>query len=158
MAPNSTTTRSSSSASRSPFTSRPRIIRGSEAATRTSTDYCDNICPRAHARVPLRRPNAITSPTISIIDRGSDTTSTRQQRYSFATKPCCTCSLNLRLTIVSLAVRLSGSWHKEDGMNQMIVDAIRKRRRLRFTYNDNIRIAEPQCYGIGVKGTELLRV
>ena len=43
-------------------------------------------------------------------------------------------------------------------MNQMIVDAIRKRRRLRFTYNDKIRIAEPQCYGIGVKGTELLRV
>jgi len=43
-------------------------------------------------------------------------------------------------------------------MNQMIVEAIRKRRRLRFTYNEKIRIAEPQCYGIGVKGTELLRV
>ena len=46
----------------------------------------------------------------------------------------------------------------ENGMNQIIVDAIRKRRRLRFTYNERPRIVEPQCYGIGVKGTELLRV
>ena len=33
-----------------------------------------------------------------------------------------------------------------------------KRRRLRFTYNGKSRITEPQCYGIGAKGTELLRV
>ena len=50
------------------------------------------------------------------------------------------------------------SWHKANGMNEIIVDAIRKKRRLRFTYNGKTRIAEPQCYGIGVKGTELLRV
>jgi hypothetical protein len=43
-------------------------------------------------------------------------------------------------------------------MNEIIVDSIRKRRRLRFTYNGKTRAAEPQCYGIGVKGTELLRV
>jgi predicted DNA-binding transcriptional regulator YafY len=43
-------------------------------------------------------------------------------------------------------------------LNQIIVDAIRKRRRLRFTYNEKTRIVEPQCYGIGAKGTELLRV
>jgi len=47
---------------------------------------------------------------------------------------------------------------KENGMNQIIVDAIRKRRRVRFTYNKKTRIVEPQCYGIGAKGTELLRV
>lgn len=43
-------------------------------------------------------------------------------------------------------------------MNQIIVDAIQKRRRLRFTYNGKTRLAEPQCYGMGAKGTELLRV
>jgi len=43
-------------------------------------------------------------------------------------------------------------------MNEIIVDAIRKRRRLRFTYDGKTRLAEPQCYGIGAKGTELLRV
>ena len=43
-------------------------------------------------------------------------------------------------------------------MNEIIIDAIRNRRRLRFTYNGKARLAEPQCYGIGVKGTELLRV
>ena len=47
---------------------------------------------------------------------------------------------------------------KENGMNHIIVEAIRKRRRIRFTYNNKTRIVEPQCYGIGVKGTELLRV
>jgi hypothetical protein len=47
---------------------------------------------------------------------------------------------------------------KANGMNEIIVDSIRKRRRLRFTYNGKTRIVEPQCYGIGVKGTELLRV
>src|SRR5258708_36042113 len=43
-------------------------------------------------------------------------------------------------------------------MNQIIVDSIRQKRRLRFTYNVTTRIAEPQCYGIGTRGTELLRV
>jgi hypothetical protein len=43
-------------------------------------------------------------------------------------------------------------------MNEIIVDSIRKMRRLRFTYHGRTRIAEPQCYGVGVKGTELLRV
>ena len=43
-------------------------------------------------------------------------------------------------------------------MNQIIVDAIRQQRRLRFTYNRTPRLAEPQCYGMGARGTELLRV
>lgn len=43
-------------------------------------------------------------------------------------------------------------------MNDAIVEAIRHRRRLRFTYSGRPRLAEPQCYGIGHKGTELLRV
>ena len=43
-------------------------------------------------------------------------------------------------------------------MNEIIVESIRKRRRLRFIYNGKTRVAEPQCYGIGAKGTELLRV
>ena len=41
--------------------------------------------------------------------------------------------------------------------NPSIVAAIAGKRRLRFVYNDRDRIAEPQCYGIGTKGTELLR-
>ncbi|MDP9012977.1 MAG: WYL domain-containing protein [Pseudomonadota bacterium] len=43
-------------------------------------------------------------------------------------------------------------------MNQIIVDAIRERRRLRFTYHGKTRLVEPQSYGVGSKGTELLRV
>jgi hypothetical protein len=43
-------------------------------------------------------------------------------------------------------------------MNQVIADSIRQKRRLRFIYNGKMRLAEPQCYGIGTKGTELLRV
>jgi len=43
-------------------------------------------------------------------------------------------------------------------VNQVIVDAINRKRRLSFTYSGKSRIAEPQCYGIGTKGTELLRV
>jgi len=43
-------------------------------------------------------------------------------------------------------------------MNPILVDAIRHKRRLRFTYNGKQRLAEPQCYGMGAKGTELLRV
>ena len=42
-------------------------------------------------------------------------------------------------------------------MNQTIVQAIRGRRRLRFVYNGRERMVEPQCYGIGARGTELLR-
>ena len=42
-------------------------------------------------------------------------------------------------------------------VNQTIVQAINGRRRLRFTYNGRARTVEPQCYGIGTRGTELLR-
>jgi hypothetical protein len=43
-------------------------------------------------------------------------------------------------------------------MNDLIVQAIRDRRRLQFSYHGKPRLAEPQCYGIGTRGTELLRV
>lgn len=43
-------------------------------------------------------------------------------------------------------------------MNELLVAAIQQRRRLRFRYNGKARFVEPQCYGIGTKGTELLRV
>ena len=43
-------------------------------------------------------------------------------------------------------------------VNPVIVDAINSKRRLSFTYHGKSRIAEPQCYGIGNKGTALLRV
>jgi hypothetical protein len=43
-------------------------------------------------------------------------------------------------------------------MQQIIIDSIRQKRRLRFAYNGKTRLAEPQCYGIGARGTELLRV
>lgn len=42
-------------------------------------------------------------------------------------------------------------------MNPIIVTAILERRRVRFTYNGKARLVEPQCYGLGTKGTELLR-
>jgi predicted DNA-binding transcriptional regulator YafY len=42
-------------------------------------------------------------------------------------------------------------------MNALIVDAINSKRRITFSYNGRTRICEPQCYGIGNKGTELLR-
>ncbi|OUL98310.1 hypothetical protein A8M77_32200 [Variovorax sp. JS1663] len=42
-------------------------------------------------------------------------------------------------------------------MNPLIVQAILEKRRLRFSYNGRVRLVEPQCYGIGTKGTELLR-
>ncbi|HKZ11141.1 MAG TPA: WYL domain-containing protein [Rhodanobacteraceae bacterium] len=38
-----------------------------------------------------------------------------------------------------------------------IDQAIREKRRLRFTYHDVARLVEPQCHGIGHRGTELLR-
>jgi hypothetical protein len=43
-------------------------------------------------------------------------------------------------------------------INPMLVRAIEQKRRLRFVYNGRARRAEPQCYGIGTQGTELLRV
>jgi hypothetical protein len=43
-------------------------------------------------------------------------------------------------------------------MKKELVHAIKAKRRLRFRYNGRTRLAEPQCYGIGTKGTELLRV
>ena len=43
-------------------------------------------------------------------------------------------------------------------MNPVLVQAIGQKRRLRFIYNGKARLAEPQCYGIGTRGTELLRV
>jgi len=42
-------------------------------------------------------------------------------------------------------------------MDQVFVKAIEQRRRLRFVYNGRVRLVEPQCYGIGTRGTELLR-
>jgi len=41
--------------------------------------------------------------------------------------------------------------------NDVIVKAIKQRQRLRFLYNGKSRLVEPQCYGIGSRGTELLR-
>jgi hypothetical protein len=43
-------------------------------------------------------------------------------------------------------------------VNETLVEAIRTRRRLSFTYGGKTRIVEPQCYGMGTQGTELLRV
>ncbi len=43
-------------------------------------------------------------------------------------------------------------------VQETISESIRTRRRLRFTYNGKARVVEPQCYGIGARGTELLRV
>jgi len=40
----------------------------------------------------------------------------------------------------------------------MLVHAIEQKRRLRFLYKGKPRLAESQCYGIGTRGTELLRV
>jgi hypothetical protein len=39
-----------------------------------------------------------------------------------------------------------------------LVDAIEAMSRLAYEYHDTERIGEPQCYGIGAKGGELLRV
>jgi hypothetical protein len=43
-------------------------------------------------------------------------------------------------------------------MNKIICGAIERRQRMQFFYNSKLRIAEPQCYGIGSRGTELLRI
>ena len=42
-------------------------------------------------------------------------------------------------------------------LKQVLVTTIEQRQRLRFLYNGRERRVEPQCYGIGAKGTELLR-
>ena len=39
-----------------------------------------------------------------------------------------------------------------------LVEAIESRRRLSCLYRGTPRVVEPQCYGIGHRGTELLRV
>lgn len=41
---------------------------------------------------------------------------------------------------------------------EILIDAISRRRRLAFHYGGKPRLVEPQCYGLGKKGTELLRV
>lgn len=43
-------------------------------------------------------------------------------------------------------------------MNELILTAIRNKRRIHFVYNDKHRIAEPQCYGISTAGKEVVRV
>ena len=43
-------------------------------------------------------------------------------------------------------------------MNEALVRAIEQKRRLCFSYSGRTRLVEPQCYGIGTRGTELLRV
>ena len=42
-------------------------------------------------------------------------------------------------------------------MNRTIAQAIHQKRRLRFTYHGTHRLVEPQCHGIGHRGSELLR-
>lgn len=42
-------------------------------------------------------------------------------------------------------------------MNPVIARSILEKRRLHFSYHGRTRLVEPQCYGIGAKGTELLR-
>ena len=42
-------------------------------------------------------------------------------------------------------------------MNEVLTRAIEHKQRLRFLYNGKSRLVEPQCYGIGRRGTELLR-
>ena len=43
-------------------------------------------------------------------------------------------------------------------MNDVLVDAIRSKRRLQLVYDGKAQVVEPQCCGIGTTGTELLRV
>lgn len=42
-------------------------------------------------------------------------------------------------------------------IRSILIDAINDMCRLRFHYNGKPRLVEPQCYGIGRRGTELLR-
>jgi hypothetical protein len=43
-------------------------------------------------------------------------------------------------------------------MNELLCQAIKNKQRLEFVYNGRKRFGEPQCYGIGHRGTELLRI
>ena len=43
-------------------------------------------------------------------------------------------------------------------MNAILVQAITERHRLEIVYNGTTRLVEPQCYGQGHSGNELLRV
>jgi hypothetical protein len=43
-------------------------------------------------------------------------------------------------------------------VHDSLVGAIERRRRLQLLYHGKPRLVEPQCYGIGTRGTELLRV
>lgn len=43
-------------------------------------------------------------------------------------------------------------------MHEKLLLAIRDRNRIQFYYNGKLRVGEPQCYGVGKKGTVLLRV
>lgn len=43
-------------------------------------------------------------------------------------------------------------------MNELLLTAIRKKRRIHFVYHGKHRIAEPQCYGISTAGKEVVRV
>lgn len=43
-------------------------------------------------------------------------------------------------------------------MNELLVQAITQRRRLALVYDGKPRRAEPQCYGRGKSGNDLLRV
>jgi predicted DNA-binding transcriptional regulator YafY len=42
-------------------------------------------------------------------------------------------------------------------VKQTIITAIKARRALSFVYNGRKRTVRPQCFGLGAKGTELLR-
>jgi hypothetical protein len=46
----------------------------------------------------------------------------------------------------------------QKNMDERLINAIKNKQRLQFVYNNKLRIAEPQCYGIGMRGTELLRI
>jgi predicted DNA-binding transcriptional regulator YafY len=69
-----------------------------------------------------------------------------------ATKPRKEHGGNLPLRI---AVEANGQ--EAPGTMNPIDRAIREKRRLRFIYHDVARLVEPQCHGIGHRGTELLR-
>ena len=43
-------------------------------------------------------------------------------------------------------------------MHDVLVNAIENKQRLRCLFDHTPRVVEPQCYGIGTRGTELLRV
>lgn len=42
-------------------------------------------------------------------------------------------------------------------LRDVLIESIKARRTLAFTYNGRRRIVEPQCLGLGSKGRELLR-